>query len=135
MATRSDPPGAEPELAGHSYVTLSEPPRELHQRLAVALLRRMEAMLRQPYLPPEVVAEPLFVDGMLMIGGHKLDSLDLIEALVELEQELGVPILDRAELARAATLEGVARLFIARADPAAVERFCAQWEAVGLYSP
>jgi hypothetical protein len=116
-------------------VPIPEQDRELHDRLAVALLRRVEATLHLAYMPPEVVTEPLLVDGRLVIGGRQFDSLDLIEALVALEQDLGVLILDRVELARAATLEGIARLFIAKADRAAVERFCGRWEAAGQYRP
>jgi hypothetical protein len=116
-------------------VSIPEQHRELHDRLAVALLRRVEATLQLPYMPPEVVIEPLFVDDRIVIGGRQCDSLDLIEALVALEQDLGVLLLDRVELTGAGTLEGIAGLFIAKADRVAVERFCERWEAAGQYRP
>jgi hypothetical protein len=103
--------------------------------LAVAMLRRIEAELRLPYTASEVVGRPLFAGSTLMLGAHALDSLDLLEAMEALDAELGVLVIDRDELRAAGTLEGIAKLVLARADSGAVERFCEHWAMVGIYQP
>jgi acyl carrier protein len=108
---------------------------EARRQLAVALLRHTEATLQLPYMPPDTVAQPVFAGRAPVLGPHRLDSLDVIEALVAVEAELGVLIVDREELIAAATLEGLAGLLLARADRQAIERFCEKWATVGQYSP
>ena len=103
------------------------------ERLAVALLRRSEAVLQLPYSDPNVIRRPLFDGGRPMLASRPIDSLDLIEVMVAIDDDLGVLVLDRVELRGAGTLAGLAELIRARADPLAVERFCAQWAEVGLY--
>jgi acyl carrier protein len=64
-----------------------------------------------------------------------LDSLDLIEAMVAIEEDLGVLITDRDELVKAGSLSGISRLLISRCDPATVSAFAERWASVGQYSP
>jgi hypothetical protein len=108
---------------------------EPNVRMAVAMLRRIEAELALPYMPPEVVCKPLFVGAALMLGTQTIDSLDLIEAMVSIDEDLGVLMLDRAELRAAGTLQGIAELVLAKADSGAVEHFCEKWALVGIYKP
>jgi predicted short-subunit dehydrogenase-like oxidoreductase (DUF2520 family) len=109
------------------------PQNELQAHLAVALLRRAEAVLRLPYNPPDVAQRPLFVGRGSFLGAHAIDSLDLIELIVAIEEDVGALMLDRVELTRARSLAGIAELVLERADRQAVERFCAAWAAVGVY--
>lgn len=105
------------------------------RRIAVALLRRIESVLGLSHLPADVVSEPMQRDGATVIGPHVLDSLDVIEALVAVQQDIGVSLLDRVDLAEAGSLLGLARLASAKADPAALHRFCAAWSTYGDYLP
>lgn len=109
------------------------PHDDLRTELAIALLRRVEAVLHLPYSPPETVEQPMFVGNRSFLGSHAIDSLDLIEAMVAVDEDLGVLLLDRVALREAASLEGIAELVLKRADRQAVERFCVAWAAVGLY--
>jgi hypothetical protein len=109
------------------------PDQDRRTQLAVALLRRAEAVLQLPYSPAEVVMRPLFPGGRAMLGAYGIDSLDLVEAMVAIDEDLGVLLIDRVTLVEARSLQGIADLLLQRADARAVERFCDAWSTVGVY--
>ena len=50
------------------------------RRLAVALLRKIEAVLGLGHLPARTVDEPVFEDAQFTLGGRPLTSIDVITA-------------------------------------------------------
>jgi hypothetical protein len=103
--------------------------------LAVALLRKIEAVLGLGHLPATAVDEPVFQGGQAVLGRRPLTSLDVITALVALQEELGVTLLDKVDLAEARTLMRLASLAASKADRQAIERFCATWATAGDFPP
>jgi hypothetical protein len=114
----ADQPGHDPEL----------------RRLAVALLRRIEAALRLPRHPDSTVELALF-GAAADPAAPTLDSLDVIEAMVVVQDDLGVRLLDPVDLAAAVTLLGLAVLARERANRGALDAFCARWATAGDYPP
>lgn len=107
----------------------------LTRRLAVALLRKIEAVLGLGHLPATAVDEPVFAGAQATLGGRPLTSLDVITALVAVQEEIGVALLDRVDLAEAGTLMRLAALAASKADNQAIERFCASWATAGEFTP
>ena len=105
------------------------------RRLAVALLRKIEAVLGLGHLPATAVDEPVFEGAEATLGGRPMTSLDVITALVAVQEELGVALLDRVDLAEAGTLMRLAALAASKADKQAIERFCASWATAGEFTP
>jgi hypothetical protein len=105
------------------------------RRLAVALLRKIEAVLGLGHLPATAVDEPVFEGTEATLGGRPMTSLDVITALVAVQEELGVTLLDRVDLAEAGTLMRLAALAASKADKQAIERFCASWATAGEFTP
>lgn len=103
-------------------------------RLAVALLRKIEAVLGLGRLPETAVDEPVFERDEATLGGRPLTSLDVIEVLVAVQEEIGVSLLDRVDLAEAGTIARLAALAASKADQQAIERFCARWAAAGEFT-
>jgi hypothetical protein len=103
--------------------------------LAVALLRKIEAVLGLGHLPASTVDEPVFQGGQAVLGRRPLTSLDVITALVAVEEEIGVTLLDKVDLAEARTLVRLATLTASKADRQAIERFCAIWATAGDFPP
>jgi hypothetical protein len=106
---------------------------DLH-RLAVALLRRIEAALRLPRQPESTVELALF-GAAADPAAPVLDSLDVIEAMVVIQDDLGTRLLDPVDLAAAETLLGLAVLARKRANRSALDAFCDRWATVGDYRP
>lgn len=104
------------------------------RRLAVALLRKIEAVLGLGHLPARTVDEPVFEDAQFTLGGRPLTSIDVITALVAVQEEIGVSLLDRVDLAEAGTLMRLAALAASKADKRAIERFCATWATAGEFT-
>jgi hypothetical protein len=104
------------------------------RRLAVALLRRIEAALRLPRHPENTVELALF-GAAADPAGPVLDSLDVIEAMVVVQEDLGVQLLDPVDLAAAETLLGLAVLARERANRGALDAFCDRWATAGDYRP
>jgi hypothetical protein len=104
------------------------------RRLAVALLRRIEAALRLPRHPDNTVELALF-GAAADPAAPVLDSLDVIEAMVVVQDDLGVRLLDPVDLAGAVTLLGLAVLARERANRSALDAFCARWATAGDYRP
>ena len=111
-----DQPGDDPEL----------------RRVAVALLRRIEAALRLPRHPESTVELALF-GAAADPAAPTLDSLDVIEAMVLVQDDLGVRLLDQVDLAAAETLLGLAVLARERANRDALDAFCDRWATAGDY--
>jgi hypothetical protein len=114
----ADQPGDDPEL----------------RRVAVALLRRIEAALRLPRHPDNTVELALF-GAAADPAGPALDSLDVIEAMLVVQDDLGVRLLDPVDLAAAVTLLGLAVLARQRANRDALDAFCDRWATAGDYRP
>ena len=104
------------------------------RRLAVALLRRIVAALRLPRHPESTVELALF-GAAADPAAPVLDSLDVIEAMVVVQEDLGVRLLDPVDLAAARTLLGLAMLARERANRSALDTFCERWATVGDYRP
>lgn len=101
------------------------------RRLAVALLRKIEAVLGLGHLPATAVDEQVFEGLQATLGGRPLTSLDVITALAAVQEEIGVWLLDEVDLAEAGTLMRLASLAASKADQQAIERFCATWATAG----
>jgi hypothetical protein len=114
----ADPLGEDPEL----------------RRVAVALLRRIEAALRLPRHPENTVQLALFGTAADP-AAPTLDSLDVIEAMVVVQEDLGVRLLDPVDLTAAETLLGLAVLARERANRGALDAFCDRWATAGDYRP
>jgi hypothetical protein len=114
----ADPLGDDPEL----------------RRVAVALLRRIEAALRLPRHPDSTVELALF-GAAANPAAPVLDSLDVIEAMVVVQEDLGVRLLDPVDLAAAETLLGLAAIARERANRGALDAFCDRWATAGDYRP
>jgi hypothetical protein len=99
--------------------------------LAVALLRKIEAVLGLGHLPASTVDEPVFQGDQVVLGRRPLTSIDVIMALVAVQEEIGVTLLDKVDFAEARTLTGLATLAASKADRQAIERFCATWATAG----
>ena len=97
------------------------------RRLAVAFLRRVEAVLGLGHLPVTAVDEPVFDRVPATLGERPLTSLDLITAIATIQEETGLSLLDKVDLAEADTLMRLASLAASKADQQAIERFCATW--------
>ncbi len=108
---------------------------EQTRQLAVALLRRIEAALRLPRQPAQMVDAPLVGVNAATFDGHPLDSLDILEAMVVIQGEIGVSLLDRTDLAEAQTLHGLAAIARCRGNHAAVAAFSERWSTAGDYLP
>jgi len=103
--------------------------------LAVALLRKIEAVLGLGHLPASTVDEPVFQGDQAILGSRPLTSLDVIMAMVAVQEEIGVTLLDKVDLAEAGTLVRLATLAASKANGPAIERFCATWATVGDFPP
>jgi hypothetical protein len=104
------------------------------RRVAVALLRRIEAALRLPRHPDNTVELALF-GAAADPAAPALDSLDVIEAMLVVQDDLGVRLLDPVDLAAAVTLLGLAVLARQRANRSALDAFCDRWATAGDYRP
>jgi hypothetical protein len=105
------------------------------RRLAVALLRKIEAVLGLGHFPVTTVDELVFDGLQATLGGRPLTSLDVITALVAVQEEIGVSLFDKVDLAEAGTLMRLASLAASKADQQAIERFCATWATAGDFTP
>lgn len=104
-------------------------------RLAVALLRKIEAVLGLGRLPATAVDELVFEGTEATLGGRPLTSLDVITVLAAVQEEIGVSLLDKVDLAEAGTLRRLAALAASKADQQAIERFCTRWATAGEFTP
>lgn len=74
-----------------------------------------------------------YMDAAVTLGDHELDSLDLVEVMMVLEDELDVRLIDAEEMRELSSLSKVGVALEARADVGLLERFCARWgDPVGV---
>ncbi|HEX9546163.1 MAG TPA: acyl carrier protein [Acidimicrobiales bacterium] len=99
-------------------------------RLAASILHRLADMFALGPVPSSTVDEPVFLEESYRVAGRSLDSVDVIELIVQLETDFGIRLLDRGDLTEAATLRGLAELVAFRADALAIARFCRSWPPV-----
>jgi hypothetical protein len=96
--------------------------------LATALAHRLATLFDLAVSPPIELAV-FSPEGSGALSGRRLDSLDLVEVAVLVENELGVWLHQR-DLADVATIAGLAYLVRTRANVGAVARFLAAWTMV-----
>jgi acyl carrier protein len=63
----------------------------------------------------------------LVLGDRLLDSMDLVELLLVIEEDLAVPMVELIEEANADTLAAVAGVALAHAPAGSCARFCDRW--------
>jgi hypothetical protein len=63
------------------------------------------------------------------LGDHAFDSMDLVELLITLGDELDIPLIELTEDGDAHTLADVAAIIAASASTEVVAAFCARWSA------
>jgi acyl carrier protein len=71
-------------------------------------------------------------DDVLSIGGHTFDSMDLLEILVTLEDELGVALIDDIDLDGLGTLRSFAERAGTQSPPEQLAAFVQRWTIAGL---
>lgn len=70
--------------------------------------------------------ESLFSEHGFSLGERGLDSLDLVEAIAVLEEELQIVLLDQ-DLARLDTINLVSQFVLVNAKEESVTAFCERW--------
>ena len=68
-----------------------------------------------------------FDAGGFRFGGVDLDSMSFVEMLITLEDELGVALLDAADVAEFDSITRLAAYVEERAEPARVAALCRDW--------
>jgi acyl carrier protein len=66
------------------------------------------------------------VDGF-RIGDYELNSMDLVEMILTLEEEFEVPILEGNDIADVDTIEKLSAYIASNAPDGRVEEFCRTW--------
>ena len=96
--------------------------------LAAAIANRIGALFQvEDDTWPPAMDDILFVPGQDILAAHQLDSVDLLELVLMLEEELGVRLSHRDDLGEAASLRGLADYVAARANGVSIQRFCRRW--------
>jgi acyl carrier protein len=96
--------------------------------LALALIRRFGDHFSIKIDPVSIDPDVSLLDhGSLMLDGHPLDSLDLVDAMVGLENELGVRLTD-GDLQELDTFNRLAGAILRTAKPEDVREFCVRWQ-------
>jgi hypothetical protein len=96
-----------------------------NDRLAWALSNRLAALFRMPGSRPAVDTD-VFGPDPAPLALRQLDSLDLVELAVTVQEELGLR-LNQDDLADAASIRGLATLVRTRANAGAVANFIDRW--------
>jgi acyl carrier protein len=65
--------------------------------------------------------------GDYVVGDHVLDSMDLVELLLAVEEDLSIPMVEIVEERAASTLSDMARAALDHASPVAARQFCERW--------
>ncbi len=71
-------------------------------------------------------------DDVISIGGHTFDSMDLLEILVTLEDELGVPIIEEIDVDELGTLRAFAERAGQQSPHEQLAAFVQRWTIDGL---
>jgi hypothetical protein len=101
-----------------------KPGADIETRLALVIVQRIAAQLGIGTLDPPPIDAPAFGPDGYRVGRHPVSSIEMIEFLVLLEQELGIRLLNPETLADVCTIRDLAAMINARADRLAVRRFC-----------
>ncbi|MFL5913887.1 MAG: acyl carrier protein [Gaiellaceae bacterium] len=94
-----------------------------------ALVQRICARLAYEPGPGEKIdpARSFFsVDGF-RIGEFELNSMDLVEMIVTLEEDFEIPILESNDLREIDTIEKLSTFIASNASASRVEGFCKTW--------
>jgi acyl carrier protein len=92
----------------------------------VALVRRHFGLGEEVLVDPE---RSFFSSDAVSVGDRSLDSIDLVELLVTVEEETDVPVIDMVDREGIDSLRGVAAALVREADAATIEGFCTQWRS------
>jgi acyl carrier protein len=98
-----------------------------------ALVGRVVQLFGLTVHADRIDADAAFIgQDAVSIGGHELDSMDLLEILVTLEDELGVELIDDIDVDQLSTLRAFAE-HAGRAAPAeALADFVDRWTIEGI---
>lgn len=94
--------------------------------LRAAIVKRVSKHVGREIDPGDVDYSQSFLGGA-RVGGHTLDSLELVEIVTTLEDELDVPILDAKEIEEVDTIDKLAGHIGSEAPKERVESFTKQW--------
>lgn len=95
--------------------------------VAEAILRRLAQHFNIELAVDTVnLDQSLFSDAGVSLGGNELDSLDLVEAIATLEENLRVSLLDQ-DIATLDTINLLAAFVVRNAEPSVVVAFCGAW--------
>ena len=94
-----------------------------------ALVQRICAQLGYEPAPGETI-DPgtsfFSVDGF-RIGEFELNSMDLVEMIVTLEEDFEIPILESKDIGEIDTIEKLSKFIGSTASDGRVEEFCKTW--------
>lgn len=95
--------------------------------LAVAIRNRVGTLFDAEPAEADWPLDRDFAADPIIFGDHALDSLDLIEVMMVLEEELNVQLLDSDDVQRLSSLLGVASEIARNADQERLADFCTRW--------
>jgi acyl carrier protein len=100
-----------------------------HARLEAAIVRRVCTHLGHEPAPDEVIDHDasFFAPEGFALGDRELDSVDFVEMIVAIEDDLGVSILDAADVENIDSIQKLAAFAEASADTTRLNAFCEQW--------
>ncbi|MFL5911046.1 MAG: acyl carrier protein [Gaiellaceae bacterium] len=101
----------------------------LQTRLEAAIVRRVCVHLGHEPAPGEAIdheASFFAADGF-RLGDRELDSIDFVEMIVAIEDDLGVSILDAADVENIDSIQKLAAFAEASAATTRLNAFCEQW--------
>jgi acyl carrier protein len=103
------------------------PDKHDQDTIATALVARLSRHFSRDAAPDTVDRDmSFFATGGFAIDGHVLDSLDLVEAVGVLEEELKLDLLDQ-DLEHLDTINRLAEFVATQGDGSVVEDFCGRW--------
>jgi hypothetical protein len=98
-------------------------------RLAQAIVTRAAGLFSVANkFDPAVLDLQLLGGEAIEIGGHVLDSLDFVELMVALQEDLDVSLLDIEDMEQVGTLRGLAQLIVESGPTARLAEFCERWD-------
>jgi acyl carrier protein len=94
-----------------------------------ALVQRICAQLAYEPGPGETIdpGTSFFSVEGFRIGKFELNSMDLVEMIVTLEEEFEIPILEGRDIREIDTIEKLSRFIASNASDGRVEEFCKRW--------
>ncbi len=95
--------------------------------IARAIRARVASLFEMELGDAEWPVDHDYVTAPVMLGDHALDSLDLVEVMMVLEDELDVRLIDAEEMRELTSLTSVGVALEARADAERLADFCERW--------